>query len=48
MVMPVGDRHKVQTLVRFRKSKSGIAEEALEEVRFVPLVSGIAEEAEAS
>lgn len=47
MVMPVGGQHQVQTLMRYRKRESGIIEESLDQVRFVPLVSDIAEEAQA-
>ena len=46
MVMPVGEAHAVQILMRFSKRESRIVEEALDQVRFVPLVAGIAKDAE--
>ncbi|MCZ6605762.1 MAG: protein-L-isoaspartate(D-aspartate) O-methyltransferase [Alphaproteobacteria bacterium] len=48
MVMPVGGEHRVQTLMRYRKTESRIVAEPLEEVRFVPLIAGIAEDANGS
>lgn len=47
MVMPVGGHHRIQTLMRYRKTESRILAEPLEEVRFVPLLPGIADDATA-
>lgn len=40
MVLPVGQSHAVQTLIKVTKGENGLEYEELEEVRFVPLVAG--------
>lgn len=47
MIMPVGGQSRVQQLVRFRRTGTGVESEALMDVRFVPLLPGVAEAAEA-
>ena len=44
LVMPVGEGHHNQKLIRITRSESGIETEDLIAVRFVPLVEGIADE----
>ncbi len=43
MVLPVGQSDMVQTLIKIEKSDSGLEYTELGEVRFVPLLEGIAE-----
>ena len=42
MVLPVGQSSTVQTLIKITKTNSGLEYEELQEVRFVPLISGLA------
>ncbi len=42
MVLPVGQSDAVQTLIKVTKTEKGLDYEELQEVRFVPLVEGIA------
>ncbi|GHA53659.1 protein-L-isoaspartate O-methyltransferase [Amylibacter ulvae] len=42
MVLPVGQSDTVQTLIKVTKSATGLDYEELEDVRFVPLIEGIA------
>jgi len=44
MVLPVGQSDMVQTLIKIEKSDSGLEYTELGEVRFVPLLEGIAED----
>jgi protein-L-isoaspartate(D-aspartate) O-methyltransferase len=44
MVLPVGQSHAVQTLIKVTKTENGLDYADLGEVRFVPLVEGIAED----
>ncbi len=44
MVMPVGGQSRVQQLVRFRRTEDGYDSEAIMDVRFVPLLPGVASE----
>ena len=44
MVLPVGQSDMVQTLIKIEKSDSGLEYTELGEVRFVPLLGGIAED----
>ncbi len=44
MVLPVGQSHAVQTLIKVTKTEHGLDYADLGEVRFVPLVEGIAED----
>jgi protein-L-isoaspartate(D-aspartate) O-methyltransferase len=41
LVVPVGEEHRDQRLLRIRRKESGFATEDLGSVRFVPLVSGL-------
>jgi protein-L-isoaspartate(D-aspartate) O-methyltransferase len=43
IVAPLGPGDGPQRLVRARRTEDGVAEEILDEVRFVPLMSGVAE-----
>ncbi|HMA16738.1 MAG: protein-L-isoaspartate(D-aspartate) O-methyltransferase [Bacteroidota bacterium] len=45
MVLPVGQTSRDQALLRLTRTPDGVREEHLSEVRFVPLVAGIAPEA---
>jgi protein-L-isoaspartate(D-aspartate) O-methyltransferase len=42
MVLPVGQSSTVQTLIKITKTSDGLDYEELQEVRFVPLVAGLA------
>ena len=42
MVLPVGQSSTVQTLIKITKTQIGLDYEELQEVRFVPLLSGLA------
>ena len=42
MVLPVGQSSTVQTLIKITKNSDGLDYEELQEVRFVPLVAGLA------
>ena len=42
MVLPVGQSSTVQTLIKITKKEIGLDYEELQEVRFVPLLSGLA------
>ncbi|MDB9754535.1 protein-L-isoaspartate O-methyltransferase, partial [Amylibacter sp.] len=42
MVLPVGQSNTVQTLIKITKSNKGLDYKELQEVRFVPLLSGLA------
>ena len=42
MVLPVGQSSTVQTLIKITKTSTGLDYEELQEVRFVPLVAGLA------
>jgi protein-L-isoaspartate(D-aspartate) O-methyltransferase len=44
MVLPVGQSHAVQTLIKVTKTENGLDYADLGEVRFVPLVEGIAQD----
>ena len=44
MVLPVGQSDMVQTLIKIEKSDNGLEYTELGEVRFVPLLEGIAED----
>lgn len=44
MVMPVGGQSRVQQLVRFRRTEEGYDSEVMMDVRFVPLLPGLASE----
>jgi protein-L-isoaspartate(D-aspartate) O-methyltransferase len=44
MVLPVGQSNAVQTLIRIDKGESGLEYTDLGEVRFVPLVEGVAQD----
>ncbi|CAN5646826.1 protein-L-isoaspartate(D-aspartate) O-methyltransferase [soil metagenome] len=44
MVLPVGQSHAVQTLIKITKTETGLDYADLGEVRFVPLVEGVAED----
>ncbi len=44
LVAPVGPRHGTQTLIRIRKTGTGLERKALVDVRFVPALPGIARE----
>jgi protein-L-isoaspartate(D-aspartate) O-methyltransferase len=46
MIMPVGGQNRTQQLVRFRRTEDGIAADPIMDVRFVPLLPGIAAAAE--
>jgi protein-L-isoaspartate(D-aspartate) O-methyltransferase len=41
LVVPVGDEHRDQTLLRIRREEGGVSTEELGQVRFVPLVVGL-------
>jgi protein-L-isoaspartate(D-aspartate) O-methyltransferase len=43
LVMPIGPADTTQTLLRVTKTDDGIEYEELREVRFMPLVEGIAQ-----
>ena len=45
MVLPVGQSDEVQQLIRIEKTENGLNYRELTEVRFVPLVAGMPEEA---
>jgi protein-L-isoaspartate(D-aspartate) O-methyltransferase len=45
MVLPVGSEKRSQRLVRIRKTSSGLVEEDIGAVRFVPMVEGLPPEA---
>ncbi len=44
MVLPVGQSDAVQSLIRVRKTESGLDYDELRSVRFVPLLEGVARE----
>ncbi len=44
MVMPVGGQSRLQQLVRFRRTEDGYDSEVMLDVRFVPLLPGMASE----
>jgi len=44
MVMPVGGQSRLQQLVRFRRTEDGYDSEVMMDVRFVPLLPGMASE----
>ena len=44
MVLPVGESHAVQTLIRIAKTEDGLEYTDLGAVRFVPLVGGVAQD----
>jgi protein-L-isoaspartate(D-aspartate) O-methyltransferase len=44
MVMPVGGQSRVQQLVRFRRTEVGYDSDVIMDVRFVPLLPGLARE----
>jgi protein-L-isoaspartate(D-aspartate) O-methyltransferase len=44
MVMPVGGQSRLQQLVRFRRTQAGYESEVMMDVRFVPLLPGVASE----
>ncbi len=44
MVVPIGRRGSEQSMLRVRREASGLSEERLSAVRFVPLVSGMPDE----
>ena len=44
MVMPVGGQSRVQQLVRFRRTEDGYDSDVIMDVRFVPLLPGLARE----
>ena len=43
MVLPVGQSDTVQTMIKITKTEDGLTYHAMGEVRFVPLIEGIAE-----
>jgi protein-L-isoaspartate(D-aspartate) O-methyltransferase len=45
MVLPVGQSDRVQTLIRVKRTQAGLEYDELADVRFVPLVEGLADEA---
>lgn len=45
MVLPVGQSDEVQQLIRIEKTDSGLSYRELTEVRFVPLVAGMPDDA---
>ncbi|HCO99925.1 MAG: protein-L-isoaspartate O-methyltransferase [Alphaproteobacteria bacterium] len=47
MIMPVGGQSRLQQLVRFTRKEEGFESEVLMDVRFVPLLPGVAEAADA-
>lgn len=47
MIMPVGGQSRVQQLVRYRRTETEIESEAIMDVRFVPLLPGVADALEA-
>ncbi|MBS27415.1 MAG: protein-L-isoaspartate O-methyltransferase [Alphaproteobacteria bacterium] len=47
MMMPVGGQSRVQQLVRYRRTEDAIEREAIMDVRFVPLLPGVADAPEA-
>lgn len=44
MVMPIGGQSRVQQLVRFRRTEDGYDSDVIMDVRFVPLLPGLARE----
>lgn len=44
MVLPVGERHAVQTLIRIARTEAGLDYTDLGPVRFVPLLEGVAQD----
>ena len=44
MVMPVGEQSRLQHLMRYRRMEEGYDSEVIMEVRFVPLLPGVASE----
>jgi protein-L-isoaspartate(D-aspartate) O-methyltransferase len=44
LIAPVGPHHGVQTLIRVVKTKTGLEQKELVDVRFVPALPGIARE----
>jgi protein-L-isoaspartate(D-aspartate) O-methyltransferase len=44
MVLPVGQSDTVQSLIRVRRTETGLDYDELSPVRFVPLVGGLARE----
>ncbi|MEM9144631.1 MAG: protein-L-isoaspartate(D-aspartate) O-methyltransferase [Pseudomonadota bacterium] len=46
MVLPVGQSHDVQQLIKIEKSADGLTYTELGDVRFVPLIQGLPEDAE--
>lgn len=42
MVLPVGQSDRVQTLIKITKTSNGLEYQELQDVRFVPLIEGIA------
>ncbi len=44
MVLPVGQSDTVQSLIRVRRSETGLEYDELSPVRFVPLVEGLAKD----
>lgn len=44
MVMPVGGESRLQQLMRYRRTKEGYDSEVIMDVRFVPLLPGVASE----
>lgn len=44
MVMPVGGQNRIQQLVRFRRTEAGYESDVIMDVRFVPLLPGVATE----
>ena len=44
MVLPVGQSDTVQKLIKIVKSESGLEYIEMEDVRFVPLIEGVADE----
>ena len=43
MVLPVGQSDSVQTMIKITKTEKGLSYHEMGEVRFVPLIEGIAE-----
>jgi protein-L-isoaspartate(D-aspartate) O-methyltransferase len=44
MVLPVGQSDTVQSLIRVRKTESGLDYDEMRDVRFVPLLEGLGKE----
>ena len=43
MVLPVGQSDSVQTMIKIEKTEQGLKYHEMGEVRFVPLIEGVAD-----